>query len=383
RTLVKKGMPIDEEFIKKELLNKRAFDEQVMLEILSANPAANLKAYVNEIKEKSKLRKLLHLTNDIKKTAIEDNGSSDAIVALVEQHLLDLDNSSNIDMPIDMDIAINDFKNMTPPPLIKIGIPAIDIMLMGGIESAQLVHIGGDSNVGKTILTKQILKNVSNYHRVLFFSFEMPKWKIARQLQHQQFNRQNYFITDSQMMGNDVSDVARMTKRMKRKQNIRFVVIDSKMKLTHAHFKGNSSVERIADIDAILARLCQELDIVIFMITQLSKEDQKNGTMSGYGSGMSDYEADMKLLLSFFDGKNDTRRKLQVMKNRQDVNYEPVTLQLDTKSLEFTSTVVETIYDSHLPFGGTKINVTHRPKLMPDKPVPIEAPETIEAGLFL
>lgn len=384
--LTQADKPIDEEFIKKELIRLNAFDESVMLEILSANPISNIKAYVDEILDKSKSRKLLAIANAIKKIVIEDNGTSAEAIAEIETQLLKMDSSSDIDMPIDMNMAINQFNTMTPPPLIKTGLRAIDTMLCGGIESAQLIHIGGESNVGKTLFTKQILKNIADHHKTLFFSFEMPKWKIAKQLANSNFNRKNYFITDSQMMGNDISDVSRMIKRMKRKQDIRFVVIDSKMKLTHNHYKGNSSVEKTGEIDAILARLCQELDIVILMITQLSKEDQRNGTMSGYNSGLSDYEADMKLLISFVDGPNDKRRKIQVKKNRQDVSFEPVTLTLDTNTLEFMSVnVVETIYDSHVPFGGTKVNVTHKPKDMPPKPKPINEnmSTSIEGGQFL
>lgn len=384
--LNKKDMPIDEEFIKKELIKQKVFDEQAMLEIMSVNPISNIKPYVSEVVEKARLRRFVSLTSAIKKIAIEDQGTSDEVVATIEKYLQDLDESSDIEMPMDMNAADAEFDNMVLPPLIKTGIKAIDDMLCGGIESSQLVHIGGDSNVGKTLLTKQILKNVADENKSLFFSYEMPKWKITRQLKGKNFKRQNYFITDTKMMkGRDIIDTARMIKRMHRIHNIRFVVIDSKIKLTNNHYKGHSSVEKIAEIDAILATLCQELDIVIFMITQLSKEDQRNGTMSGYGSGMSDYEADMKLLLSFEGDLKDPKRKLEVKKNRQDVNYEPVTLQLDTKSLEFTSTVVETIYDSHLPFGGTKINVTHRPKLMPDKPAPIDSDMIIgiEGAQFL
>jgi replicative DNA helicase len=43
-TLLQKDQPIDEEFIKKELIKIKKFDEQVMIEILSANPISNTKA---------------------------------------------------------------------------------------------------------------------------------------------------------------------------------------------------------------------------------------------------------------------------------------------------------------------------------------------------
>lgn len=384
-SLHKKDMPIDEEFIKKELIKDKAFDEQVILDIMSMNPISNVKPYVSEIVEKARVRRFLSLTNAIKKIAVEDQGTSEELIACTESHLRQLDETSDIEMPMDMFAAESEYDTMDLPPLINTGMKAINDMLCGGIESSQLVHIGGDSNVGKTILTKQILKNVAEEHKCLFFSYEMPKWKIVRQLKGKNFKRENYFITDTKMMkGSDIIDTARMIKRMHRQHNIRFVVIDSKMKLKNNNYKGNSSVEKIAEIDAILATLCQELDIVVFMITQLSKEDQRNGTMSGYGSGMSDYEADMKLLLSFMDGPKDTRRKLEVKKNRQDVKFDPVTLTLDVDTLEFMSVnVVETTYDTPLPFAGTKTNPTYRP--MPDKPKPLSEESDIntEGALFL
>ena len=48
--LHKKELPLDEEFIKKELHGGK-FDENAMLEILSVNPISNTGAYVKEIKD--------------------------------------------------------------------------------------------------------------------------------------------------------------------------------------------------------------------------------------------------------------------------------------------------------------------------------------------
>ena len=85
--LESKNLPIDEEFIKKELVKHNAFDENVMLEILMGNPIANTKAYVDEIVDKSRVRKLISLTTTIKKSAIENNETSDTIITKVEQEL--------------------------------------------------------------------------------------------------------------------------------------------------------------------------------------------------------------------------------------------------------------------------------------------------------
>ncbi len=88
--LMQRDEPIDEEFIKKELLKIKKFDEQVMLEILSANPISNTKAYVNEIKDKSLKRHLLTLTTEIKRVTIEEELPSAEVVDIVERKLYEI-----------------------------------------------------------------------------------------------------------------------------------------------------------------------------------------------------------------------------------------------------------------------------------------------------
>jgi replicative DNA helicase len=89
-TLLQKDQPIDEEFIKKELQKVKKFDEQVMLEILSANPISNTKAYVDEIKDKSLKRHLLTLTTEIKRVTVEEELPSAEVVDIVEKKLYEI-----------------------------------------------------------------------------------------------------------------------------------------------------------------------------------------------------------------------------------------------------------------------------------------------------
>ncbi|MDY0238800.1 MAG: DnaB-like helicase N-terminal domain-containing protein, partial [Campylobacterales bacterium] len=43
-------LPVDEEFVRKKLLQDGKFDEDVMLEIIGTNPLPTIFAYANEIK---------------------------------------------------------------------------------------------------------------------------------------------------------------------------------------------------------------------------------------------------------------------------------------------------------------------------------------------
>lgn len=80
-------LPIDEEFVKKKLNQEERFDENAMLEILSTNPLPSIKAYIEEIREKSIKRELVKLTADIREVAVEKDLPSHEVVDLVQQKL--------------------------------------------------------------------------------------------------------------------------------------------------------------------------------------------------------------------------------------------------------------------------------------------------------
>jgi len=346
-TLHKTNKPIDEEFIKSLLDVEKKFDDQVMLEVLMQNPISNIEPYVLELKEISRKRSLDQLAIRVQKMIRDDNATADEAQATIEIELQTLEGRSGVGMPITMAQAIYNYENMTEPPKIQTGIAKLDEMLCGGIEPAQLVHIGGEKNVGKTTLLKQVLYNTSKGYDNLFFSFEMPAWKMAKYTKQMSGDADlsRYRIIDTEMMkSRDVMDVARMIRMMHRKHGIRFVLIDSKMKLTHKTFVGSNDGDRKGDIDAILNAVIQETGIVVMMITQLRKNDIESGTMSNYGSGLSDYEADMQLMM-YHSKDNDNSVELKVSKNRQEVLHDPIKMWLDTKELKFTtSRVVETVY---------------------------------------
>jgi replicative DNA helicase len=340
RTLYRNGKPVDEEFVKKTLLEEKKFNEGALLEVLAANGTARTEPYTLQLRDMAKKRRFVTMTTEIKKMVIEDYATADDVQAMIERELVALEDASGIGMPVTMAQAIRDYDGMVEPPKISTGIRKIDEMLCGGIEPAQLVHVGGEKNVGKTTLLKQILYNTSAGFDSLFFSFEMPAWKMAKYTKRMSgpANLNRYRIIDTQMMkSRDVMDVARMIRMMVRKHSVRFVLIDSKMKLTHKTFRGNSDSDRKGDIDAVLNSVVQETGITLMMITQLKKDDIEKGTMSNYGSGLSDYEADMQIML-YHSKDGDGSVEAKVTKERQEVLHEPAKLWLNKEELKFEDT---------------------------------------------
>ena len=71
--LFRNDYPIDEVFLKEKLIKKNQFDEVAFLDVLSANPLSNAHAYIKEIKQKAKNRKLLDISAITKKMVSDGN----------------------------------------------------------------------------------------------------------------------------------------------------------------------------------------------------------------------------------------------------------------------------------------------------------------------
>ncbi|MCD6433748.1 MAG: hypothetical protein J7L21_06875, partial [Sulfurimonas sp.] len=259
QTLIAKNLPIDEEFIKKELVKLKMFDEQVMLEILVANPVSNIDAYCQEIKEKSKQRELLNLTIAIKRSVVEDMNSADETIseALKQIRLIE-DNDSTRYEAQNLAETIKEFENMPKKPKYETGISVIDTHFSGGLELAQLIMVGGEKGSGKTAFSLQFLYNVSMGFKCAFLSYEMPKWKIssrAIKANLDNVQKNNMFILDK---GRDIAQIEKSVKTLA-KSGFKFFTIDSLMKITNKSFQGKRN-EQISDITDRLSKLCAELD---------------------------------------------------------------------------------------------------------------------------
>lgn len=90
--LTAQDKPIDEEFLKSELTHLGRFDERSMVEILTANPIANLHPYIQELGKFKDRRTLLGLSTQFKKAAeTEDpiSAAKELIIALEEGMSID------------------------------------------------------------------------------------------------------------------------------------------------------------------------------------------------------------------------------------------------------------------------------------------------------
>jgi replicative DNA helicase len=190
-TLFQKDQPIDEEFIKKELLKIKKFDESVMLEILSANPISNTKAYVDEVKDKSLKRHLLTLTTEIKRVTVEEELPSAEVVDIVEKKLYEItqenqtsDFKDSPTMTYDTMEYIKEMKARGNSVLVGVDTGFHELNKMTtGFGKGDLVIVAARPAMGKTsFILNTVNSLITQGKGVAFFSLEMPAEQLMLRL---------------------------------------------------------------------------------------------------------------------------------------------------------------------------------------------------------
>ena len=189
--LLQRDQPIDEEFIKKELIKVKKFDEQVLLEILSANPIANTQAYVNEIKDKSLKRHLLTLTTEIKRVTVEEELPSEEVIDIVEKKLYEITQDNQTSdfkdapkMTFDTMEYIKEMKARGDTVLVGVDTGFHELNKMTtGFGKGDLVIIAARPAMGKTSFILNTVNSLILQNKgVAFFSLEMPAEQLMLRL---------------------------------------------------------------------------------------------------------------------------------------------------------------------------------------------------------
>lgn len=256
----------------------------------------------------------------------------------------------------------------------ELGVNFLDVILYGGIELHQLVLISGDFESGKSSLCLQIIRNLAKNYKCAYFCFEFPadkyavgEEKILNRLLNQntltykdmESIQENIYIIDE---GMNVDDTAANILFLA-SCGVKFFVIDSQMRL---------NVEQAMNVEesesrkfSILNNLCNKYGIVIFLIVQTSKNDNK----SPLGSKKGGHEASIMIRIEHNDvevqnkqGKkvkdkkypfDPNSRTIIVQKNKQTGKHAQFKVDFDTTNQTFSSSEIVD-YDEYKKEKNTK-----------------------------
>ncbi|MGZ8548499.1 MAG: replicative DNA helicase [Sulfuricurvum sp.] len=334
-SLSHRDLPIDEEFIKKELSGKQKFDERVLVEILTANPISNTTAYVQEIKDKAIKRHLLTLTTEIKRVTLEENLNGSDVVDLVEKKLYEItQNSQSIDfkdapkITDDTMAYIEEMRERGDAILVGVDTGYAELNKMTtGFGKGDLVIIAARPAMGKTSFALNMVQNLIEKGKgVAFFSLEMPAEQLMLRLLSVQTSiqlqrlRLGDFNPEEYKRLNDAVDKMRHTKLFVDDHgSLNIHQLRSKLrKLKSRHpeielavidylqiMNGTGGKDRhleVSEISRGLKLLARELEIPIVALSQLnrsleSRSDKRPMLSDIRESGSIEQDADIILFV--------------------------------------------------------------------------------------
>ena len=298
------NLPIDEEFVAKKI-NKKDVDESILIEILSATPTPNAKAYAREIKDSALKRELVSLTTHIHNVAVENELPGVEALDSVQEELykISADNSGSEfkDMVTISGETLEYIKRMKEQGN-KIllgettGFAELD-RLTTGFNSGELIIIGARPAIGKTSLVlNTALRNIERDSGVVFFSLEMPseqlmirllsaktsiplqdlrkgdlndaQWSILTKVM-EELHTKKLFVDDGGSL--NINQVrSRVRKLVSNKENnIKMVIIDY-LQLMQGTGKKDRHLE-VSEISRGLKMLAREMNIPIIALSQLNR----------------------------------------------------------------------------------------------------------------
>jgi len=349
--------PVDEEFLRKKLHSKGKFDEVAMIDILSANPITNTKAYLEEIKAKANKRSLVTLATEIKKVTIEDDLDATEVMNLVEKKLYEITQESmSNDFRISDEITlammdeINRMKELGNSKLIGVDTGFRNLNdKTSGFGKGDLVIIAARPAMGKTALVLNMtLKAIERGEGVAFFSLEMPaeqlmlrvlsaKTSIPLQalrvgdLRDEQWtqlaaavsevSKQKLFVDDG---GYATIHHVRSKLRKLKAQNpeISIAFIDY-LQLMSGDGGREGRQQEISEISRGLKQLARELEMPIVALSQLNRgvesRDNKRPMLSDLReSGAIEQDADIILFVYRDDVYREAIEKEREMRARSE-----------------------------------------------------------------
>lgn len=305
------GSPVDLVTLQNRLREKDVPPEISSLEfvrdLITAVPtSANIKYYANIVAEKSTLRRLIRLNEEIANTCYAGKESLEYILEDTEKRVFQLVQKRNTGdfVPIRqvvmnaMDRIETASKNKGSVTGIATGFTDLDYRT-AGMQPSDLVLIAARPSMGKTAFVLNIAEHVAfkQNKSVAIFSLEMSKEQLvnrmfslessvdAQKLRTGQLNdqewerliesagvigRSNLIIDDTP--GITVSELRSKCRKFKLEHNLSMIIIDYLQLMSgSSNGRSDSRQQEISDISRSLKGLARELSVPVLALSQLSR----------------------------------------------------------------------------------------------------------------
>jgi len=425
-------IPIDEDFIRKRLDPKEVSDS-VLVEILSANPIANIMSYVKEIKDSAVKRELATLATHIKKLTSEEAMSAQEAVDRVQNELYTISTDSASSELKDMKSIIQATKEHMKK-LAERGSTYLTGQTTGfdtldrkttGFNAGDLVIIAARPAMGKTsIVLNTALQNLEKGDGVIFFSLEMPETQLMIRLvsaksgvplqnvrkgeldpeQSKKVEKAFEELSSKKLFVDDTGSVninqlrARSRKIAQNKDNnIKLIIVDYLQLMS-----GTGGTDRRLVVDEIsrgLKLLAREMEIPIIALSQLNRglenrPDKRPMLSDIRESGAIEQDADIIMFVyrdDIYKERDEQRKEKESLDRGDDPPYKSAFINKPIEEAEViigkqrngsTGTVkldfhkeLTKFVDKEAPFGQPPVVTTFESVADSSKPTNIDIPD--------
>ena len=304
------GKPVDLVTLQDRLREKDVPPEVSSLEfirdLITAVPtSANIKYYANIVAEKSTLRKLIRLNEEIANTCYTGKESLEVILEDTEKRVFELVQKRNTGefVPIrqivmnamdKIEIASRNDGNVTG---IATGFIDLDYRT-AGMQPSDLILVAARPSMGKTAFVLNMAQYMAfnQNQTVAIFSLEMSKEQLVNRLfsmesrvdsQHLRtgklsdaewekliesagmIGRSNLIIDDTP--GISISELRSKCRKYKLEHDLKIIIIDYLQLMSGSGRGSDSRQQEISDISRSLKALARELNVPVVALSQLSR----------------------------------------------------------------------------------------------------------------
>jgi len=391
--LYEAGKPVDLVVLTEALKQANQIDDVggygALAELWDAAPtAANAVHYAHIVRDRSIVRALINVGNEILRDAYDQVGPADELLHQATGKMLDVAERGVTGRVYGMDKILEEtFDRIDQRQTrggssisgISSGYPDLD-EVTAGFQNSEMIIIAARPSVGKTAFALNLIRNISVDEKlaVLFCSLEQSRVEIVERLlcSHARVDAQKLrkglmnaedmerliassgvmrnakiFIDDSP--GQGMLRIAANARRLKLRNNLKMVVIDY-LQLIEPENRRDPRQEQVAQISRRLKGLARELSIPVIALAQVNRssedrQDHKPRLSDLRESGSIEQDADTVMLLHrperFEPGQHEGLTEVIIGKQRNGPVGE-ITLTFNKNMMRFESFAVGVPFDN-------------------------------------
>ena len=285
----------------------------------SVPTASNVKDYARIVKDKSLLRRLIGVCDEITRDAYEESAPVRTVIDSAEQRMFDISNDNDVkEFRHIRDILQNVYRDIETTVEMKgavtgakTGFSALDRMLVQ-MGKGDLVIVGARPGMGKTSFALNIATNVAkNSHKaVAIFSLEMSGEQLVTRIISSEALVDSHSLRTGQLKTEDWDNIAgvisslsgadiyiddtsqitttEMRSKLRRIKNLGLVVIDY-IGLMQSTSNADNRAQQVGEISRNLKVMAKDFGVPIVCCAQLNR-----GTESRPGAGKRPTLADLR-----------------------------------------------------------------------------------------